>query len=139
MIGSNASSLVHRMRVAALEQNVGFRPDDVEGAGLRENLIEDVDVMYFAVGNADKRGDIAMQVEQRVHLDRAFVLAELRPRKQRKAQVDGGRIQRVQTLIQFEADWVGNVKRSGEADQDLGEVGVDSPIVGVVGIGQSGA
>ena len=34
-----------------------------------------------------------MQVEQRMHLDRAFVLAELRPRKQRKAQIDGGRIQ----------------------------------------------
>lgn len=80
-----------------------------------------------------------MQVEQRMHLDRAFVLAELCPRKERKAQVNGGRVQRVQTLIQFDADWVGCVKRSREADQYLGEVGIDAPIMRVVGVGQSGA
>src|ERR1700679_791612 len=127
------------MRVAALEQNVGFCPhdeescaegedvealeihiaaiDDVECTGLRQNLVEDFDIVYFAVGNADKRGDIAVQVEQRMHLDRAFVLAELGPRKQRKAQVNGGRIQRVQALIQFDADWVGRVERSRETNQ----------------------
>ncbi len=88
MIGSNASGLVHRMRVAALEQDVGFGADDEEGRaeredvealeihvaavhdverpGLRQDLVEDVDVMHFAIGNADKCGDIAVQVEQRV-------------------------------------------------------------------------
>jgi hypothetical protein len=48
--------------------------------------------MHFAAGNADERGNVAVQVEQRMHLDRAFVLAESGPRKQRKAQVDGGRV-----------------------------------------------
>lgn len=56
---------------------------DVEGAGLGQNLVEDVDVVYFAVGNADKRGDVATQVQQRVHLDRGLVLAEFRPGEQR--------------------------------------------------------
>jgi hypothetical protein len=62
------------MGVAALEHNVGFgayneegcaeREDvealeihvaaihDVEGAGLRENLVEDVNIVHLAVGNA---------------------------------------------------------------------------------------
>jgi hypothetical protein len=65
---------------------------DVEGPRFRQNLVEDVDIMHFAAGNADERGNVAVQVEQRMHLDRAFVLAESGPRKQRKAQVDGGRV-----------------------------------------------
>ena len=77
---------------------------DVERPSLRQNLVEDVDVMHFAVGNADKRGDIAMQVEQCVHLDGGLVLAEFGPREQRQAQIDGGRIQRVEALVQIDAD-----------------------------------
>jgi hypothetical protein len=37
--------------------------------------------MHFAVGNADKRGDIAVQVQQRMHLEGSFMLAEFRPRE----------------------------------------------------------
>ena len=47
---------------------------NVECAGLGEDVVEDVDVMYLSVGNADKRWDIAMQIEQSVHFHRAFVL-----------------------------------------------------------------
>ena len=109
MIGTNASGFVHWMGVATLEQNVGFGAHDEEGRtereavqsleidvaavhdverpGLRPDLVEDVDVMHFAVRNADKRGDVAMQVQQGVHLDGALVLAELGPREQRQAQM----------------------------------------------------
>ena len=45
-----------------------------------------------------------MQVQQRVHLDGRLVLAKSGPREQRQAEVDGGRVQRVQTLIQVHAD-----------------------------------
>jgi len=95
--------------------------------------------MHFAAGNADERGNVAVQVEQRMHLDRAFVLAESGPRKQRKAQVDGGRVQRVQALIQLDADRIGEVKRSRDVDQNLSEVGEDAPVMRVIGIGQGGA
>jgi len=93
------------MRVTALEQDVGFGAhdeesraeredvkaleiqvaavDDVERPGLWQNLVEDVDVVHFALGNADKRRDIAVQIEQSVHLDSGLVLAELGPREQR--------------------------------------------------------
>ena len=32
---------------------------DVEGTGLGADLVEDVDVVHCAVGNADQRGDVA--------------------------------------------------------------------------------
>src|ERR1019366_3185785 len=147
--------------VAALEYNIGFRAydeecgteredietlkinvaavHDVDGPGLRQNLVEDVDVMHFPLGNTDKRGDVAVQVQQRVHFDSGFVLAKLGPGKQRKAQVDGGRVQRVQTLIQIYTDRIGRIQRPRDADQHLREVGVDAPVMRVVGIGQRGA
>src|SRR5207302_8852682 len=86
VIGLNAGGLVHRMRVSALDQDIGLGPHDeggrakredvktleihvaaihdIERSGLRRNLVENVDVMHFAIGNADKRGNIAMEVEQ---------------------------------------------------------------------------
>ena len=51
----------------------------VEGSGLDQNLVKDVDVMHLAIGNADERGDIATQVEQGMHLHRTFVLAKPGP------------------------------------------------------------
>src|ERR1035437_3325485 len=161
VIGSNAGGLVHRMRVSALDQDIGLgahneegrakREDvktleihvaaihDVEGSSLRRNLVEDVDVMHFAVGNADKRGDIAMQVQQCVHLHRAFVAAKLRPGKQRQAKIDGGGIQCVQAVVKIHADGIGGVEGPCDADQDLREVGKDAPVTRLVGVGQSGA
>ena len=104
--------LVHRMRVAALEQDVGLgahneegraeREDvealeihvaavhDVERTRLRQNLIQHIDVVHFAVCNADKRRDIATQIQERMHLDGSLVPPETSSGKQRKTQVDGG-------------------------------------------------
>jgi hypothetical protein len=109
---------------------------NVDRSGLRQNFVVDVDVMHFSIGNADKRGDVAVQVQQRVHFDGGFVLAKFGPGKQRKAQVDGGRVQRVQTLIQLDADRIGRIQRPRDSDQHLSEVGVDAPVMRVVGIRQ---
>ena len=103
------------MRVAPLQNHIRFRAHDeegateredvesleidvaavhdVEGPGLGQNLVEDIDVVHFSIGNADKRGDVAMQIQQRVHFDGGLVLPEFGPREQRKTQIDGGRVQ----------------------------------------------
>src|ERR1035437_2147755 len=149
------------MRIAALEQDVGFGAHDEEGRtereavesleidvaavhdverpGLRPDLVEDVDVMHFAVRDADKRGDVAMQIQQGVHLDGALMLAKLGPWEQRQAQVDGRGIQRVEAVRQVHADGIAGIKWPGDTDQDLREVGIDPPVMALVGIGQRGA
>ena len=68
--------------------------------------------MYGTVGNANKSGDVAVQVEQRMHLNSGLVLPEFGPREQRKTQIDGGRIQSIQTLVEFHADRIMSVERS---------------------------
>ena len=95
--------------------------------------------MHFSAGNADKRGDVAVQVEQRVHLDGGFVLAEPRPGEQRKAQIDGGRVQCIQTVVQLHTDGIGRMQRPRDADQHLRKIRKDSPVVHLISIRQRGA
>src|SRR5437660_11131214 len=54
--------------------------------------------------DADKCGDVAVQVQQGVHLDSGLAPAKLRPRKQRQAQVDGGRIQSISAPDRRQSD-----------------------------------
>ena len=110
---------------------------DVECSGLRHDLVEDVDVMHLAVGNADKRWDIAVKIKESVHLHGSLVLPESGPREQRQAQIDGRGIERVQALRQIDTDRIADVKRSCDPDQNLSEVGVDAPVMRFVGIAQS--
>jgi hypothetical protein len=90
--------------------NVGLGTQDVERPGLRQDLIEDVDVMHFAPGNAEKRGDVAVQIEQSMHLDSDLVLAESGPGKQGQTEVDGGRVQCIQAVVQIRADRVRGIE-----------------------------
>ena len=80
-----------------------------------------------------------MQVQQRVHLNGGFALAEPGPGEQRETEVDGGRVQRIQALIQIHPDWITSIQWSCDSDQHLGEVRIDAPVVTLVGVGQRGA
>jgi len=73
-----------------------------------------------------------------MHLDGCFVHAEPGPGEQREAEVYGDRVQGVQAVVQIRAVRVRGIERSRNADRDLGEVGVDSPVVRVIRIGQRG-
>src|SRR5271165_538464 len=131
-------ALVHRMRVTPLQAEIGFAARDkergverkamepfkidvaaihyVEGAGLDGQFVEDIDVMHLAVGDADEGGYVAAQVQQGVHLHSGLAFAELGPWKQFQAEIDGGRIQRVQALIQIHAHRFAGIKWPGDAD-----------------------
>jgi len=89
---------------------------DIKRTGFRKDLIQNVHIMHFAVGNADKRGNIAVQVQQRVHFNRCLVLAKFRPGKQRETKVNRGRVQSVQTLVQLHSDGIVSIQRSCDRD-----------------------
>src|SRR6266852_5685604 len=158
LIRAHARALVHRMRVASLEQHVRLGAHDkegraerkdeeplkidvapvqhVEGHRLWQDLVEEVHIMHIPTGDADKCGNVAVQVQQSVHLDGGLAPAKLGPRKQRQAQVDGGRIQSVQTLLQIDANRIAGMQRPGDGDQSLREIGEDPPIMRFVRVGQ---
>ncbi len=90
----------------------------------------------FSFGNLNECGDRATQVEQCMHLDRGLFGSEASPGEDRQAEVDGGGVQCVHGAVQIEAERFVGVHRAGDVDEHLSEVGVDAPVVRLVGIGQ---
>ena len=111
----------------------------IEGAGLGHEAIEDVDVVDFSWGNLDKCGDGAAHIEQSVHLHRRLAGSKTRPREHGQAKVDGGGIEGVEGTVEIETQRFVGVQRTSDSDQRLCEVGVDAPVVRVVGVRQGRA
>ena len=66
----------------------------------------------------------------------AFGGAEAGPGKDGQAQVDGGGIEGVDGVFEFDAEVLIEIELLGGMDESLGEVGVDAPVAGLVGMGQ---
>ena len=55
------------------------------------------------------------------------------------AQIDGGRVESVDGLGQFDSERLVAVKIAGHANQHLGKVAVNAPVASLVGIGERSA
>lgn len=109
---------------------------DVETAGLEGDPVENVHVVELAIGDMDEGRNVAPQVEQRMKLDRPFVFAKARPWKERQAQIDGGRIERIDRMHQFQAEAVLGIEFVRCLDQAEGEILINAPVAVLVGVGQ---
>jgi len=91
------------MRVASLDKYIRFGAHDKEGRAecedeeplkidiasvhnvkrtcFRHDLVQDVYVVHIATGDADERGNVAVQVQQSMHLDGGLAPTKLRPRE----------------------------------------------------------
>lgn len=67
----------------------------------------------------------------------SLVGSELGPWEKRKTQIDGGGILGIGGLIQLDSEGIVGVEAASLADEDLGKIGIDSPISDLVGMGQS--
>ena len=92
--------------------------------------------MHFAIRDTDEHGDVAVQVDQRVHLHRALALAKTRPREHRETQIDGRRVEGIAAVLEFHAERIVGVQHAGMGDENLSEIGEDVPVVAFVGVGQ---
>ena len=86
----------------------------------------------------DERRDCATQVQQRVQLHRCLGRAKGGPVEQGEAQVDGGGIQRVDRVGQFQPQIVVSVESARTPNQQGRDIGPQAPIARLVGIGQGG-
>jgi len=124
LVETQARAFVHRARVTALETEVVFGPGDekgragvqpvqarkvqiaaihnVERARLVAEIVEDVHVVNLARRENDHGGKVAAQGQQGMQLDRGLVAAELGPREKRETQIDGGRVQGIGRLFEFD-------------------------------------
>ena len=111
--------------------------DNVKGSWLEAQLIEDVDVVNLAMSDNDEGRDTPPQVQKGMQFHSAFVGSELGPREKGETQIDGGGVQSIRGLIQFDSEGIVSVKATGLPNEDLGKVGIDSPISDLVGMSQS--
>ena len=74
---------------------------DVNGADLRKQQIQDIDLVDSAFGNGDKRRDVASQIQQRMEFNRSFRFTKIGPREHRKTKIDNGGVQRIDRFIQL--------------------------------------
>lgn len=72
----------------------------VERARFDRQMVQNGDIVNFPVGNRHKSGNVAAQIQQRVPLHGSLAPSKLGSRKQRHAQVDGRRVERIHRLFE---------------------------------------
>lgn len=127
---------VNRMQPA--EVDVGS-VEDIDRPVFDAQRVQNFHIVHFAGSDDDHAGDAAAQVEKRVQFQGGFGLSELRSGKERKAQIDGGGVQRVEAVIELDTEEVADIDLSGLGYQYLRKVGVDTPVSYPIGIGQRSA
>src|SRR4030042_6825229 len=110
--------------------------DNVKSSWFEGQLIEDVEVVNFAVSDNDEGRDRSPEVQKGVQFHSAFVGSELGPWEKGETQIDGSGVQSIGGLIQFDSEGIVGVEATSLANEDLGKVGIDSPISDLVGMSQ---
>lgn len=109
---------------------------DVETAGLVNQVIQDPDIMHFSVCYLDKRRDGASQIEKGMKFDSAFVFAEDSPGEKGKTEVDCCGIEDIDRVFELQTEIIVGIESAGLMDENLGEVRINAPVTGFVGMGQ---
>lgn len=92
--------------------------------------------MNFSRGDDHHRRNVSMQIQKGMEFDCPLAFPELGPGEKRQTEVDGGRIQGIDGLIQLDAEGIGGVKLSGFCDEDLSEIGINPPIPVLICVGK---
>ena len=100
-------------------------------------MIERFDIVHFPIGNVDKTGDVAAQIDQRMELDSRLVSAEFRPREEGQTKIDSRGIEDVDGLIQLDREPIVRIEFARLGDEDVREIGIDAPVAIPIGLGQS--
>ena len=110
---------------------------DIERAGFEDQEVERVDIVQFSAGNVDKTRDVAAQIDQSVELDGGLAFAKSGPGKELQTEIDRCRIEGVNRLLEIDGQRFARIEFAGVGNEDGGDVGIDTPVSGVVGLGQS--
>lgn len=161
LIAAQTARLVDRMRIQPSILKVRLGADDeerlrpmqgmqppkvekatihhVEASRLEGNLVEDVDLVQFAVGDMDKRRDIPAQIEQGVQLHGCLGSAKVRPWKQRQRQIDRRGVERIGGVFELDAEVLASIELAPRLDETQGQIAIDAPVPFLVGIGERAA
>ena len=112
---------------------------DVERSRLQNQNVQHIDLVHLAVADVDEGWNTTSQVQQCVELDGGLGFAKGSPVEQAQAQIDGGGVQGVDRVLEFEPQVLVQIKFASSPNQNCGQVGPNAPVSGLVGIGQGGS
>ena len=160
MIAPQAGEAIHRQRVMPGELQLALGPCDEEGpcvcneeeageihvaaihqierSGFEQKAVEPANVVLACSGDVDAGWDRTPQVDLGVHLDARLGLPEIRPREECQREVDGGRIECVDGVVEIQAKIFPGIQCPGLAHEALGKVLPEPPVALFVGIRESG-
>lgn len=101
---------------------------DVKGAKLGWQEVQYVDFVHLPVADVNKGWDITPQIEQRVKFDCAFGATKVSPVEQTQTQIDGRRIQCVDSVVDVQAQIDVEIELSGLLDQHCSHIGPNTPV-----------
>jgi hypothetical protein len=93
-------------------------------------------IVHFPMSDDRHRRNTAPQIQKRMDLDRPFAFSEHCPREERQTEVYGGGVQGIRRMLELYAERVVDIQLPGSSNEDLGKIGIDTPIPHLVGVGQ---
>ena len=160
MIASQTGEAIHRNRVMPGELQFALGPRDEEGAcvcneketgkvhvaaihqiersGFEQKAVEPTHVVLAGSGDVDAGRNRPAQVDLGVHFDARLGLPEVGPREECQREIDGGRIEGVDRVVQIQAEIFPGIQLPGLAHETLGKVLPEPPVALFVGIRESG-
>ena len=120
----------HKIHVAAIHQ--------IKCAGFKHEIVEPAHVVLTGSGDVNAGGNGPSQVDLGMHLDARFGLPEVGPREECQREIDGGRIEGVDRVVEIQAEIFSGIQRPGLADESFCKILPDSPVALVVGVRESG-
>lgn len=132
----------HEVRLRLMS---GVKPFVVEVASIQQieclwldhEIVQNIDLVSFAVHNADKALNCALQVQQRVQFDRALGSTKWRPRINRQTQIDCGHVERIIRSVQIDTQKLVDIKwPRNSSDQMLSIFSIDLPRTRRISIGK---
>lgn len=108
----------------------------VEGSRFEDEHVEYLGVVGLAVREVYKGWDCAPKVQKGVNLYRRLGRTKQGPRKDAHAQVYGARVQGIDRVFQIQPQVFFDIDPASTTNQHSSQIGPDSPIPSLVGIGQ---
>lgn len=108
----------------------------IDGSGSHRHPVEEGNIVFPSLRNVDKQRDRALQIHLRMNLHGSFGFAEVRPGKERQAQVDSARVDSDDHAVQTDGILLCGIEALRFSDENLGQGFVNPPVSPQVGVGQ---
>ena len=119
-----------------LEVNISL-VHEIVASWLYGNQVHRLGAMTGCLCQIDEGRYRTTQIQQRVHLYTALVMMQTSPRAELEAQLDGATVKGIYNAVYVKSGWLILVQFSCPDNQNLSEIMVYAPILGLIDMSQS--